>query len=56
VEYIALLDGVNVFIKFPGLTIDIFTNSLSAVNYLKYHLQSTALTVKISNIISKVNT
>jgi len=60
-EYIALLEGIHVAIILPGPTIDICTGSLSTFNYLKYNLHvqvleySTALTVKISNIISKVN-
>jgi ribonuclease HI len=54
-EYFALLEGVHQAIKLSDPTINICTDSLSALNNLKYNLHSSILAIKISNIIEKSN-
>ncbi|XP_008181901.1 uncharacterized protein LOC103309088 [Acyrthosiphon pisum] len=54
-EYIALLEGVHLAIQLPDPTINICTDSLSALNNLKYNLHSSILAIKISNIIENAN-
>ncbi|KAE9524008.1 hypothetical protein AGLY_015655 [Aphis glycines] len=54
-EYFALLEGVHLAIQLPDSTINICTDSLSALNNLKYNLHSSILAIKISNIIEKAN-
>ncbi|XP_025416794.1 uncharacterized protein LOC112688000 [Sipha flava] len=54
-EYFALLEGVHLAIQLPDSTINICTDSLSALNNLKYNLHSSILAIIISNIIEKAN-
>ncbi|KAE9521571.1 hypothetical protein AGLY_018035 [Aphis glycines] len=54
-EYFALLEGVHLAIQLPDSTINICTDSLSALNNLKYNLHSSILAIKISNIIENAN-
>ena len=54
-EYIALLEGVHLAIQLPDPTINICTDSLSALNNLKYNSHSSILAIKISNIIENAN-
>jgi len=52
-EYFALLEGVLQAIQLPDSTIKICTDSLSALNNLKFNLHSSTPAIKISNIIEK---
>jgi ribonuclease HI len=54
-EYFALLEGVHLATQLPDSTINICTDSLSALNNLKYNLHSSILAIKISNLIEKAN-
>lgn len=55
-EYFPLLEGVHLAIQLPpDSTINICTDSLSALNNLKCNLYSSILAIKISNIIEKAN-
>jgi hypothetical protein len=54
-EYLALLEGVQLAIQLPDPTTQICTDLLSAPNNLKYNLHSSTLAIKISNIIEKAN-
>lgn len=49
------MEGVHLAIQLPDSTINICTDSLSALNNLKYNLHSSILAIKISNIIEKAN-
>jgi len=52
-EYFTIPEGVHLAIHLPDSIINICTDSLSALNNLKYDLHSSLLAIKISNTIEK---
>lgn len=52
-EYSALLEGVRKAIQLSNHIINIYTDSLSALNNLKYNFHSSTLAIKIGNFIIK---
>jgi len=52
-EYFALLEGVHLAIQLPDSTINKCTDSLSALNNLKYNLDSSILVIKKTTSMKK---